>query len=156
MARACVATAVALLILGVAGNARGQPCACGGASAPRLLPTEPDPSSGASPQELEALLASGAAVSITSYVLGTVLARDQVNRNVVLDGTPIVGALGSAVRNGSNQRDASLLAFFGAAQAMGLLVVVAAATDLAAQRNLVIDVDAGPNGCSASLTWRIP
>ena len=111
---------------------------------------------GPSQSELVGLLAGGAAVTATSYALGIVLARQQPHSQLAVDTLPIVGPMVAAARNPSDDRNASLLSFLAGAQAMGILVMAAAASDLAEQRRLMIDFSAGPNGCGASVTMRLP
>ena len=161
MAHARVATAVLVAIVAVGATARAQPCASCCCDKTDLTPPPPPPDPAADPEAvsdetLHSLLAAGAAVTISSYVLAVLIARGQPHSDLAVDTIPVVGALASAVRNGSNQNASSMLAFLGAAQGMGLLVVSSALTDLVARRRVLVDVSAGPNGCGARVTWRIP
>src|SRR6185312_6096373 len=62
-----------------------------------------------------------------------------------------------ATGNSDDHQNAPLLSFLASAQAMGLLMVAAAATEIAERRQRVlIGVSGGPNGCAATLTFRLP
>jgi len=160
MARAGVAVGGAALLwmmtLCSAAPARAQACTCPGCC--QLVPPPPnqlDPANGPSRRELNAVMAGGATAAIGAYVAGIFAARAQNHQNIAIDSIPIAGAVASAARNAPDDRT-PLLLFSAGVQAMGLLVIAAAATDLAALRRLSVDVGAGPNGCDVRLTWRLP
>jgi hypothetical protein len=155
MAGARVAAVIVLLSVSITGTAHAQQVDC--CNALELVPREPDPQpEGPSLQQTYGLLAGGAAAAITSYVFGVLVATTESNRLPAVDGIPVVGPIASAARNAADERGASFLSLAGAAQAMSLLVVAAAATDLVDRRRMLINLGAGPNGCGASVTWRLP
>lgn len=155
MARTSVATVLVLAILCAAANAGAEQCARCGCKPLALVPPDPELKRGPSQAELEGLLAGGAAMAITSYLFGVLVSRTAPHSNLAVDGIPVVGSMIAAAR-APDGRNASVLSFLGGAQAMGLLIIAAAATDLAERRRLLVDISAGPNGCSASLTVRLP
>ena len=161
MARVGVATGAAALLWMVtlcsATTARAQACTCPGCC--QLVappPDAPDPESGPSEHELHAVMAGGATAAVAAYVVGVFAARGQNHQNAAIDNIPIAGAVASAARNAPDDHNTPLLLFSAGVQAMGLLVIAAAATDLAALRRLSVDVGAGPGGCGVRLTWRLP
>jgi hypothetical protein len=151
MTRAMVA---ATLVLVLAGRpARGDSCDCAGAKG--LAPSSVDPQKGPSRAVLDGLLAGGATMAVTSYVLGVILAHDMPHSSLAVDGLPIVGPIVAAAQS-PGDRNAPLLSVLAGATAMGSLVVAAVATDLAAQRRLRIAFGAAPNGCGVTMTLRVP
>jgi hypothetical protein len=151
------AALVWMMTLCSATPARAQPCACSGCC--QLLPPPPDerdPETGPSEHELHAVMAGGATAAVAAFVLGVFAARAQNHTNAAIDNIPIAGAVASAARNAPDDHNTPLLLFSAGVQAMGLLVIAAAATDLAALRRLSVDVGAGPGGCGVRLTWRLP
>jgi hypothetical protein len=156
MARASLATAVMLLCVVFSTEARADACGCCGCGEPLALVPEADPAQAESQRALEGLLAAGTAVTVASYVLGVLIARGEPHPNFVIDTIPVAGPIASAVRNGTDSGNASLLSFLGAAQGMGLLVIASALTDLAARKHVLVDLSAGPNGCGASVTFKLP
>jgi hypothetical protein len=158
MARAGVAVVIVLAILSITGPARGQECACCDCKTLDLTtldPDMPDPDL-MSQRETNGLFAAGAAVGITSYVFGLLIAGSEPHRLTPVDALPVVGPLASAARNAHDERGVSFLSFLGAAQAMSLLIVAAAATDLMDRRRMLLSVGAGPGSCGASLTIKLP
>lgn len=157
VARVGVAALVLLAAGGWPATARGQTtCDCCDCRVLDLTPDETERIRGPSQDELEALLAAGAGTAVASYILGIMVARTEPHQIAAVDDLPVVGAVASAARNTFADRNTSLLVFSAGLQAMGLLVVAAAATDLAALRRLSLEINAGPNGCGASVTWRFP
>ncbi|MCA1664771.1 MAG: hypothetical protein LC659_10955 [Myxococcales bacterium] len=157
MARVGVAVGAALLwmtTLCPATPARAQVCACPGCCQPPA--DEGNFESGPSEHELHAVMAGGATAAVAAYVLGVFAARAQTHESAAVDGIPIAGAVASAARNAPDDRNTPLLLFSAGVQAMGLLVIAAAATDLAALHRWSVDVGAGPGGCGVRLTWRLP
>ena len=158
MARASVATAAMLVIVVLSTGARAETCACCGCgNHPQLVP-EADPAAEevGSERPLQALLAAGTAVTVTSYVLAVIIAHGEPHPNLAIDTIPVAGPIASAVRNGADQGNASFLSFLGAAQGMGLLIIASALTDLVLERRALLDLNATANGCSARLTFRLP
>ena len=138
-------------------TARAQACACQGCCQALAPPSDVrDRVEGPSEAELRAVLAGGATAAVAAYVVGFFVARDQPHPNATVDAIPIAGAVASAARNAPDARNTPLLLFSAGVQTMGLLVIAAAVTDLAALRRLPVDVDAGPGGCGVRLTWRLP
>jgi hypothetical protein len=99
-------------------------------------------------------LGGGIGVAVAAYLTGVLVAADQPHHVLAVDGIPIVGPFASAARNANREPAASLLSFVGSAQAMSLLVIAAAATDLWEQKQVTIRVAAGINGCGMAVTWR--
>jgi hypothetical protein len=153
MARAGMAAMLGLAILSASAPARGQELGCCG-DALDLRPR--DPPNGPSESELQGLLAGGAALAAGSYIAGVMLARGEPHSTLAVDTIPVIGPLVSAAHNVTDSRTASVLTFLAGAQAMGIVIVAAAAGDLLQMRRMRIDINAGPNGCGASLTWRLP
>jgi hypothetical protein len=152
------AALLCMMTLCSATPARAQPCTCSGCCQP-LVPPPPDerePETGPSEHELHAVMAGGATAAIAAYVLGVFAARAQNHTNAAIDNIPIAGAVASAARNAPDDHNTPLLLFSAGVQAMGVLVIAAAATDLAALRRLSVEVGAGPGGCGVRLTWRLP
>jgi hypothetical protein len=142
-------TVLAIVVCGT--PAFGQPCeACG----VDLLGADVVPARGPSRHELEALLAAGAAVAVSSYAVGVALAHDMPHSITALDGIPIVGPIVEAARHADDRGNASLLVLSGGIQAIGILILAASGTELAERRRIAVDVSAGPGGCGASMTWR--
>jgi hypothetical protein len=162
MVRVSVAALAMVAGLSFSSTARSQACTCCGCGAPELLPSaapaglDPELASGPSQAELKGVLAGGATAAIASYVVGVLVARTQTHPMAAIDDIPIAGAVASAARNAPDDRNTPLLLFSASVQAMGLLVIAAAAADLSALRRFSVDVGVGPNGCGASLTWRLP
>jgi hypothetical protein len=159
MARAGMAVVIVLAMLSITGKARGQECACceeGGCRGLDLTTLDPDLPDLVSQRETNGLFAAGAAVGITSYVFGLLIAGSEPHRLTPVDALPVVGPLASAARNARDERGVSFLSFLGAAQAMSMLIIAAAATDLMDRRRMLLSVGAGPGGCGASLTFRLP
>lgn len=159
MTRTIAATGALLAVLSLATAARAQECGCCNGGKLDLTPPPPDPElvSGPSTQEYQALLATGAAVAIASYIAGVFIARTEPNSILAIDAIPFAGPLAAATRNSDDHQNAPLLSFLASAQAMGLLMVAAAATEIAERRQRVlVGVSGGPNGCAATLTLRIP
>ncbi len=141
--------------------AYSEPVACAPGTCCGCGPLDPDPL--ALPPletprraELDAVLASGAAATVVSSVAAVLLARNQPHSIPAVDDIPVAGAVAAAARNTTDQRDTPLLLFTAGVQAMGLLVIAAAATDLAELRRLQLDLEAGPGGCGAAVTLRFP
>ena len=155
MLRAKIATVSMLAILFVAPTARGEPCTCCSCQALDLRPPDPATSNDPVRSEYQALLASGATLAIAAYFSAFAVERAAPQSATATDLIPIAGAIASAMR-GPNHSEAPLLSFLGSAQAMGLLMVVTAVTENAERRRWLVGVGAGPNGCSANLTMRIP
>lgn len=158
MARVAVAALCWMLIFCFAAPVRAQECACP-SCCQRLVPTPSDirdVEGGPSETELKAVMAGGATAAIGAYVAGFFAARAQHHQNAAIDAIPIAGAVASAARNAPDDHNTPLLLFSAGLQAMGLLVIAASATDLAALRRLAVDVEAGPGGCGVRLTWRLP
>jgi hypothetical protein len=154
MRRTSLAMLTVLAIVACGTPAFGQPCeACGvdllGAGAADVVPAH-----GPSRRELEALLAAGAALAVSSYAIGVVLAHDMPHSITALDGIPVVGPIVEAARHADDRGNASLLVLTGGIQAIGILILAASGTELAERRRIVVDVSAGPGGCGASMTWR--
>lgn len=161
MTRMIAATVTLLAVLSLASTAHAQECTCCGCPKLDLTPPppEPEPEFVADPavREYTALLATGAAVALASYVAGVFIARTEPNSILAIDAIPFAGPLASATRNSDDHQNAPLLSFLASAQAMGLLMVAAAATEIAERRQrLSIGVSAGPSGCAATLTVPLP
>ncbi len=155
MTRTGLAMVTVLVILSLSpAVARGEECGCCRCGAVELGLPAADPTLGPSLRELEALLAGGVALTAASYVFGVITAERAPHSITAVDTIPIVGAVASAVRNANDPHVAPLLVLSAGAQAMGLVILAAAGSELAEKRHLLIDVGAGPDGCHAGVTWR--
>ena len=115
-----------------------------------LIPSE------VSESELEGVLIGGASAAALGYVVANVLVATQPHRTQLLDGIPVFGAVWSVAHNEASDRTTPLLLFSAGVQAIGLLVTIAAATELHDLRRLGIEVGGGAcsNGGAVSFTWR--
>lgn len=169
MARLLVALVMAGWV-GAASNARAQECSCcdcklhDGALAPPDAPPQLDPRfdpafdpallNGPSQAELEGALAGGVTALAASYVLGVLVAWQEPHTNIVVDRLPIVGPVASAARNAEDDQNVPLLLFSAGVQAMSVMLIAAAASDLAVLRRAQIGVSAGPDGCGLTIGGR--
>ena len=113
-----------------------------------LIPSE------VSESELEGVLIGGVSAAALGYLVANVLVATQPHRNAVLDGLPVFGAVWSVAHNEASDQATPLLLFSAGVQAIGLLVTVAAATELHDLRRLGIEVGACSSGGTVSFTWR--
>jgi hypothetical protein len=155
MARAGLATMLALAIVCTSVTARGQARECDGCRLVDLRAPEDFPD-GPTNAELEGLLAFGASLATTSYVFGVTIAHGEPHSTLAVDTIPIIGPIVAAARNADDYRNASVLTFLAGAQAMGLIIVAAAASDLAELKRLHLSLSAGPTGCGIGMSWRLP
>lgn len=107
-----------------------------------------------SEDELEAVLIGGASAAALGYLVANVLVATQVHRTAVVDGIPVFGAIWSVAHNDAGDRTTPLLLFSAGVQAIGILVTVAAATELHDLRRLNLDISACATGGSMSVSWR--
>lgn len=174
MARVVVVVALVVgACLWCPASARAQTCSCCDCevvdlTTPPPLPPALDPSfvdplvfdpslvHGPSEAELEGALAGGVTALAASYILGVLVAWHEPHTNVVVDRIPIVGPVAAAARNASDDENVPLLLFSAGVQAMSVMLIAAAATDLAALRRMQIAVAAGPDGCGLTLSGRFP
>ncbi len=154
MGRANIATVSILAILFAAPAARGQSCPCGNGDRLDLRPPDPDVADDPQP-ESQALLASGATLAIAAFFSSLAVVHAAPQRSADTDFIPFAGTLAAAMR-GPNSGAGPLLYFLASAQALGLVMVAAAAIERAEQHRWTVDVDAGPTGCRATLTVRLP
>ena len=168
---------VALVMVGWVGapsNARAQECSCCDCKlhdrtlAPPDVPPQLDPRfdpaldpafdpallNGPSQAELEGALAGGVTALAASYVLGVLVAWHEPHTNIVVDRLPIVGPVASAARNAEDDENVPLLLFSAGVQAMSVMLIAAAASDLAVLRRAQIGVSAGPDGCGLTIGGR--
>jgi hypothetical protein len=106
-----------------------------------------------SEDELEAVLVGGAAAAALGYLAANILVAMQPHRTGMVDGIPVFGAVWSVAHNEANDRTTPLLLFSAGVQAIGILVTVAAATELHDLRKLNIDLSACATGAGATITW---
>ncbi|HEX8950983.1 MAG TPA: hypothetical protein VF945_04010 [Polyangia bacterium] len=164
MARVGVALVVAVVAACVSrpAFAQPQPCSCCNCDAIDLtLPPSPPPRAppsipGPSEAELEGALAGGVTALAASYVLGVLVAWHEPHTNAVVDRLPVVGPVAAAARNASDDENVPLLLFSAGVQAMSVMLIAAAATDLSALRHMQLAFGAGPDGCGVTLTGRFP
>jgi hypothetical protein len=104
--------------------------------------------------ELEAVLIGGASAAALGYLVSNVLVAMQPHRTAVVDGIPVFGAIWSVAHNDAGDRTTPLLLFSAGVQAIGILVTVAAATELHDLRRLNLDISASATGGSMSVGWR--
>ena len=108
----------------------------------------------ASEDELEAVLIGGASAAALGYLAANILVSMQPHRTGMVDGIPVFGAVWSVAHNEASDRTTPLLLFSAGVQAIGILVTVAAATELHDLRRLNIDLSACANGAGATVGWR--
>ena len=125
---------------------------------PALDPGLVDPAlvNGPSEAELHGALAGGITALAASYVLGVLVAWHEPHTNVVVDRIPIVGPVASAARNAQDDENVPLLLFSAGVQAMSVMLIAAASSDLVALHRMRIAVAAGPDGCGLTITGRFP
>lgn len=104
--------------------------------------------------ELEAVLIGGASAAALGYLVSNVLVAMQPNRTAVVDGIPVFGSIWSVAHNDAGDRTTPLLLFSAGVQAIGILVTVAAATELHDLRRLNLDINACATGAGMSVGWR--
>jgi hypothetical protein len=107
-----------------------------------------------SEEELEAVLIGGVSAAALGYLVANVLVAQQPHRTPTIDAIPIFGAVWSVAHNEAADRTTPMLLFSAGVQAIGLLVTVAAATELHDLRKLGLDFSASPQGAGMSFTWR--
>ena len=160
MARVSVALGVVVACLFSPAIVRAQACTCCSCDKLDLTPPseEPDPVllNGPSQAELEGALAGGITALAASYVLGVAVAWHEPHTNVVVDRIPILGPVAAAARNASDDEQVPLLLFSAGVQAMSVMLIAAAASDLSALHKMQIAVGGGPGGCGLTLTGRFP
>ena len=160
MARVSVALGVLVACLSYPSIGLAQECTCCGCDKVDLSlpPQEPDPAllNGPSQAELEGALAGGITALAASYVLGVAVAWHEQHPNAVVDRIPIIGPVYSAARNANDDQDVPLLLFSAGVQAMSVMLIAAAASDLAALHRIQVAIGASPDGCGVSLTGRFP
>ena len=134
------------------------PCSCCncGALPPDLSSVDPALVNGPSEAELRGALAGGIAALAASYALGVLVAWREPHTNVVVDRLPIIGAVAAAARNVQDDENVPLLLFSAGVQAMSVMLIAAASSDLAALHRLQIAVGAGPGGCGLTIGGRFP
>ena len=119
-------------------------CVC-----PRCLPPPPD---APSEDELEAVLVGGVSAAALGYLVSNVMVAQQTHRTPTVDSIPVFGAVWSVAHNSAADRSTPLLLFTAGVQAIGILVTIAAATELHDLRNL--ELAASPTGAGVTYTWR--
>lgn len=112
--------------------------------------------SGPSEAELHGALAGGITALAASYVLGVLVAWHEPHTNVVVDRIPIVGPVAAAARNAQDDENVPLLLFSAGVQAMSVMLIAAASSDLVALHRMQIAVAAGPDGCGLTIGGRFP
>lgn len=125
---------------------------------PALDPVLVDPTvvNGPSEAELHGALAGGITALAASYVLGVLVAWHEPHTNVVVDRIPIVGPVAAAARNAQDDENVPLLLFSAGVQAMSVMLIAAASSDLVALHRMQIAVAAGPDGCGLTIGGRFP
>ncbi|HEY2746098.1 MAG TPA: hypothetical protein VGL86_15790 [Polyangia bacterium] len=116
----------------------------------RLLIAPPD----VTEDELEAVLIGGVSAAALGYLVANVIISQQPHRTPTIDGIPVFGAIWSVAHNQAMDRTTPLLLFSAGVQAIGLLVTVAAATELHDLRRLGLDFSASAQGAGVTYTWR--
>ncbi len=169
MARWLVALVVVAAWVGAPSMAEAQSCNCCDCQLHDLTlapqpPPHLDPAldpvidpallNGPSEAELEGALAGGVTALAASYVLGVLVAWHEPHTNVVVDRLPIVGPVASAARNAQDDENVPLLLFSAGVQAMSVMLIAAAASDLAALRRMQIGFSAGPDSCGLTIGGR--
>ena len=112
------------------------------------------PPSEVSEDELEAVLIGGVSAAALGYLVANVLVAQQPNRTATVDGLPVFGAVWSVAHNAAMDRTTPLLLFSAGVQAIGVLVTVAAATELHDLRKLNLDFSASSSGAGVTYTLR--
>ncbi|HEX6835711.1 MAG TPA: hypothetical protein VF334_04015, partial [Polyangia bacterium] len=90
------------------------------------------------------------------YVLGVLVAWHEPHTNVVVDRIPIVGPVAAAARNAQDDENVPLLLFSAGVQAMSVMLIAAASSDLVALHRMQIAVAAGPDSCGVTIGGRFP
>jgi len=145
MARTTAAWSLALVVVSWTAMARGQPCLCG-------TDGLADPLQSPAIEELQAVMASSVAVGLVSYVFATAFASTQPHYVWTTDSIPVAGAIISVARNGS--REAPLLLFSAATQAISILVAIVAGTEIAEERRRW-EIGAGISGDGGGMSLHL-